>query len=254
MLLWGFGMRTYTCDAARGIREVNLGRTGRCSALPGLTKHPCEILQLVVCCLSDIRRMGWSRIEVQLESNKHFQGSRDHWQCHCPHSKVTICFSIRCGPEGSPQRSCPLTPITRSKPKVIKPLWTWPIPAPKRAPWPAQESQFTPGTFLSRETAMALAVLVQDTVTAMMQDTVCGKQWKPLCWSRDADSRKASPYRRALIQNLHLEFTRDAEQFHLCGQCPCLPHRVSANGISFHGSYTIAAGTRFIKTITWHFI
>lgn len=57
-----------------------------------------------------------------------------------------------------------------------------------------------------------------------------------------------------LIQNLHLEFTRDAEQFHLCGQCPCLPHRVSANGISFHGSYTIAAGTRFIKTITWHFI
>lgn len=122
MLLWGFGMRTYTCDAARGIREVNLGRTGRCSALPGLTKHLCEILQLVVCCLSDIRRTGWSRIEVQLESNKHFQGSRDHWQCHCPHSKVTICFSIRCGPEGSPQRSCPLTPITRSKPKVIKPL------------------------------------------------------------------------------------------------------------------------------------
>lgn len=42
---------------------------------------------------------------------------------------------------------------------------------------------------------MALSVLVQDTVTAMMQDTVIN--WKPLCWSRDADSRKASPYRRA---------------------------------------------------------
>lgn len=91
---------------------------------------------------------------------------------------------------------------------------------------------------------MALAALVQDTAT----------HWKPPRWRRDADSGTPVLTEEPLIQNLNLKSTKAAEQFCLCGRYPCPSHRVSANGVSFRGSYTIAAGTWFIETISWHFI
>lgn len=54
-----------------GSRQGHLSK--RVVKTPAALCYGSEILQLVVCWLSNIRRTGWSLIEVQLESNKHFQ-------------------------------------------------------------------------------------------------------------------------------------------------------------------------------------
>lgn len=138
--------------------------------------------------LSNIRGTGWSRTEVQLESNKHFQqhlqgkdpasqGWEDGWQSCCPCSKAASCSTICCGPEVSPQRPYPLTLGTGWKPKAIK---TWHIGAPSTLAGPGEPTSVWDLLVQSDSDGSAGP---GQSHQQQMQDAVI--HWKPLHWSRD---------------------------------------------------------------------